>query len=100
MIICNHSQPFCCKDDVCHSGWWHLRLKIASAQCIYCRRTKERVFRCDEGETERQIAIQRTRERGGREIQRESGGGREIQRERYNESERERDTTRERYERE
>ena len=47
------------------------RLKIASAQCIYCRRTKERVFRCDDGETERQIAIQRTTERGGRDRERD-----------------------------
>ena len=47
------------------------RLKIASAQCIYCRRTKEHLFRCDDGETERQIAIQRTTERGGRDRERD-----------------------------
>ena len=92
------SQPFCCKDDVCHSGRWHLRLKIASAQCIYCR-TKERVFRCDEGVTERQTAIQRTRERGGRDRERDRErdrreGERDTKRERGRERDTERDTMR------
>ena len=52
------------------------------------------MFRCDEGETERQIAIQRTRERGGIERDRErerKEGERDTKRERG----RERDTERE-----
>ena len=81
---------------MCHSGWWHLRLKIVSAQCIYCRRTKERVFRCDEGETERQIAIQRTREREGRDRERDrERERREGERDTKRERGRERDTERE-----
>ena len=40
------------------------------------------MFRCDEGETERQIAIQRTTERGGRERYKERAGEGERYRER------------------